>query len=240
MRNLVFRSSRPELFLRKSVVKICSKFTWKHPCRSGISIKLQSNFIEIALRHGCSAVNLLHISRTPSPKNTSGGLLLKEYSAKIRGFIYSRPKFVKKLEQTDGGHPTGNYLLKANNRNTRKKVRNILQANKNTKQSQWRRSGVFIVNFEYMSQLFLVLLTSMDISLVSLLSTLNSYLRTATKKHSELCQTSEMELFTKIANGLSIIAISSILDVWQSYEHVLVLLWILLWSPAKAWFCLHM
>ena len=183
---------------------------------------------------------MLHISRTPSPKNTSGGLLLKEYSAKIRGFIYSRPKFVKKLEQTDGGHPTGNYLLKANNRNTRKKVRNILQANKNTKQSQWRRSGVFIVNFEYMSQLFLVLLTSMDISLVSLLSTLNSYLRTATKKHSELCQTSEMELFTKIANGLSIIAISSILDVWQSYEHVLVLLWILLWSPAKAWFCLHM
>ena len=82
----------------------------------------------------------------------------------------------------------------------------------------------FFVNFEYMSQLFLVLLTSMDISLVSLLSTLNSYLRTATKKHSELCQTSEMELFTKIANGLSIIAISSILDVWQSYEHVLVLL----------------
>ena len=34
------------------------------------------NFIEIALRHGCSPVNLLHIFRTSFPKNTSGGLLL--------------------------------------------------------------------------------------------------------------------------------------------------------------------
>ena len=33
-------------------------------------------FIEITLRHGCSNVNLLHISRTPFCKNTSGGLLL--------------------------------------------------------------------------------------------------------------------------------------------------------------------
>ena len=32
---------------------------------------LQSNFIEIILRHGCSPVNLLHIFRTP------GGMLLK-------------------------------------------------------------------------------------------------------------------------------------------------------------------
>ena len=32
--------------------------------------------IEIALRHGCSRVNLLQILRTPFPKNTSQGLLL--------------------------------------------------------------------------------------------------------------------------------------------------------------------
>ena len=38
---------------------------------------MQSNFIEITLRHGCSPVNLLHIFRTPFPKNTSGGLLLR-------------------------------------------------------------------------------------------------------------------------------------------------------------------
>ena len=38
---------------------------------------MQSNFIEIILRHGCSPVNFLYyIFRTLFPKNTSGGLLL--------------------------------------------------------------------------------------------------------------------------------------------------------------------
>ena len=36
-----------------------------------------ANFIEIALRHGCSPVNLLHIFRTPFPRNTSGWMLLQ-------------------------------------------------------------------------------------------------------------------------------------------------------------------
>ena len=35
-----FKRSRPELFLGKGVVKICSKFTGEHPCQSAISIKL--------------------------------------------------------------------------------------------------------------------------------------------------------------------------------------------------------
>ena len=39
--------------------------------------KLQNNFIEITLRHGCSPVNLQHIFRTTFPKNTAGRLLLK-------------------------------------------------------------------------------------------------------------------------------------------------------------------
>ena len=47
---LIFRSSHPEVFLRKVVLKIWSTFTGEHPCRSPISIKLQSNFIEITLR----------------------------------------------------------------------------------------------------------------------------------------------------------------------------------------------
>ena len=59
-----FRSSAPYLFLRKGVLKICHKFTGEHRCLSAISIKLQSNFIEITLRHECSPVNLLHIFRT--------------------------------------------------------------------------------------------------------------------------------------------------------------------------------
>ena len=40
---------------------------------------LQSNFIEIAHRHGCSPVNLLYIFRTPFTKNASGRLLLYIY-----------------------------------------------------------------------------------------------------------------------------------------------------------------
>ena len=52
------------MFLRKGVLKICSKFTREHSWRSVISIKMLCKFIEITLRHGCSLVNLLHIFRT--------------------------------------------------------------------------------------------------------------------------------------------------------------------------------
>ena len=38
--------------------------------------EVANNFIETALWHGCSPVNLLHNFRTPFPKNTSAGLLL--------------------------------------------------------------------------------------------------------------------------------------------------------------------
>ena len=69
-----FRSSHSEALLRKGVLKIFSKFTGEHPCQS--SIKFASNFIEIALWHGCSPVNLVHIFRTPFLKNTSERLLL--------------------------------------------------------------------------------------------------------------------------------------------------------------------
>ena len=73
-------SSQPKVFPGKRVLKICSKFTGEHPCRSAISIKLQSNFIKIALRYGCS-VNLLNVFRTPFLKNTSGRLLLNNGDA---------------------------------------------------------------------------------------------------------------------------------------------------------------
>ena len=66
-----------EVFLRKGVLKICRKFTGEHQCRCVNSVKSLSNFIEIALQHECSPVNLLHIFRTPFPKNTYGWLLLK-------------------------------------------------------------------------------------------------------------------------------------------------------------------
>ena len=59
--------------------KICRKFTGEHPCRSVISMNLLCNFIEIALWHGCSPVNLLHILITLFPSNTSRRMLLDIY-----------------------------------------------------------------------------------------------------------------------------------------------------------------
>ena len=59
LKGSVCRQSRPEIFLKKDFLKICSKFTGEHPCQSAIS-----------------PVKLLHIFRTPFLKNTSGRLLL--------------------------------------------------------------------------------------------------------------------------------------------------------------------
>ena len=53
-----------------------------------ISTKIQNNFIEITLQHGCSPVNLLHIFRTPFPKNTSGGMLLKQENLRRLRSLY--------------------------------------------------------------------------------------------------------------------------------------------------------
>ena len=72
---IIFRSSHQEVFLRKGVLKICSKFRGEHSCRSASWIKLQSNFIELIPRHGCSPVNVLHIFKTPFLRNTFGWLL---------------------------------------------------------------------------------------------------------------------------------------------------------------------
>ena len=88
----MFRSSHPEVLLVKGILKICSKFTGEHLCRRAISIKLLCNFIEIALRHGCSTVNLLHIFRTRSLKNTSGWLLLNVTE------VYLEPYQASKME----------------------------------------------------------------------------------------------------------------------------------------------
>ena len=67
-RSLHFRNNPPEVLLWKGFLKICSKFTGEHRCRSLISMKFLCNFIEIALRHGCSLISLLHIFRATSSK----------------------------------------------------------------------------------------------------------------------------------------------------------------------------
>ena len=42
----MFRSSHPDVFLGKCVLKIYSKFIGEHPCRSATSIKLLCNLIK--------------------------------------------------------------------------------------------------------------------------------------------------------------------------------------------------
>ena len=63
-----------------------------------ILINLTCKLIEIALRHGCSPVNLLYIARTPLYKNTFGGLLL------VNGVIILHLKSIgtEKHMQTSG------------------------------------------------------------------------------------------------------------------------------------------
>ena len=82
------------MFLGKGVLKIWSKFTGEHPYRSAIPIKLHSNFIETALWHGCSPLNLLHIFRTPFPKNTSVRLLLKDIDKNVASFLSLGPNLI--------------------------------------------------------------------------------------------------------------------------------------------------
>ena len=57
----ILGSSRPEVFLRKSVLKICRKFTGDYLCRSVISIQLLYNFIE-------NESIIIHQRLTPSSK----------------------------------------------------------------------------------------------------------------------------------------------------------------------------
>ena len=47
----------------------------------------QNKFIEIALRHGCSTVNLLNIFRTLFSKKTPGGLLL-DWNQNLGTFVW--------------------------------------------------------------------------------------------------------------------------------------------------------
>ena len=79
---IIFIYSSIELTIEcaEAVLQRCSykKLFWKYAVnlQENTHAEAQCNFIEIALWHGCSPVNLLHIFRTPFLKNSSGGLLL--------------------------------------------------------------------------------------------------------------------------------------------------------------------
>ena len=82
--------------LRKDALEIYCKFTGEHPCGSVISIELLCNFTEIALRHGCCFLNLLHIFRTPFDRSTYGGMLLY-FQPSYNCFSFKAPSENKQL-----------------------------------------------------------------------------------------------------------------------------------------------
>ena len=137
------------MFCKKDVLKICSKFTGEHPHQSLISIKLQSNIIEITIRHGCSPVNLPHLLRTPFSKNSSGWLLVASVLSKI---IFQEAVIRANYLLA------GNYIFKVNNRNTRRCEIYSKLIIKTPERRHYRRSGVFIVDFEHISHLVVFLL----------------------------------------------------------------------------------
>ena len=135
------RSSHPRIFLGKGVLKICRRA----PMLKCNFNKVASYFIEIALRHGCFSLNLFHILWTAAsdcpPSQMSGGGAL---NTPLEFLIYAKA-FLAKI-----------YLYKVNNRNTIKRCKNCSNLRiKTTKRHQWRRFGVFIVNFKHISHLFL-------------------------------------------------------------------------------------
>ena len=65
----------------------------------------------------------------------------------------------KQMNYFNSSFPAGNYMFKVNTINTRARyeIRSKLTI-KTPERRHWRRSGVFIVNFELISHLFLMLL----------------------------------------------------------------------------------
>ena len=75
------RSSRPEVFCKRSVLRIFANFTGKHQCQTLFLIKVPDLRLETLLKkrlwHRCFPVNSAKFLRTPFLQNTSGRVRLK-------------------------------------------------------------------------------------------------------------------------------------------------------------------
>ena len=93
-------------------------------------------------------------------------------SFKILSYLFVRNCDHFCLNQNLALDPANIYLFKVNNKNTRKRCEICSKLTiKTPERRQWRRSGVFIVNFEHISHLVLVflLLTSNKLMLAGIL-----------------------------------------------------------------------
>ena len=74
---LNFRSSRPEVFCKKDVLRNFAKFTGKHLCQSLFFNKVAglrpATLLKKRLWQRCFPMNFLRFLRTPLLQNTSGG-----------------------------------------------------------------------------------------------------------------------------------------------------------------------
>ena len=71
---LTFRSSRPEMFCKKGVLRNFTKFTGKHLCQSLFFKSLRpATLLKKRLWHRCFPVNFVKFLRIPFWKNSSGG-----------------------------------------------------------------------------------------------------------------------------------------------------------------------
>ena len=96
---IIFRSNRSEYNIQNM-----QQIYRRTPMPKSISIKLQSSFIKITHRYGCSPVNLLHFFGTPFTKNASGRLLLA--TVFVQGYLWTKlklsqvPQSINKLKGT--------------------------------------------------------------------------------------------------------------------------------------------
>ena len=120
------RSSPPEVFFGKGVLKICNKFTREQPCR-----QLYWNRTST----WCSPVNLMHIFRTPYPKNTSEGLL-RSSASKAPPTLHSCHVSVQKRSKFK---PTDIFIWRL----------------KGTLMQIWKSANIFVFIWKYLEDLTL-------------------------------------------------------------------------------------
>ena len=123
--------------------------SWKHPSKCSISSTYQNFELLYISKYIQSKAERKYYWQILNPFAT--GLFLQP-PKNIR-----KPYFVFRGMERD--YPTNNYLLKVNNRNTRKRCEICWKLTIKTPQRhQRRRSDVFIINFEHILYLFLVFL----------------------------------------------------------------------------------
>ena len=142
-----------------------------------ISIKLLYNFSKIILWHGCSPINLLQIFRTSFPENPTAGLLLKQD-------CYVVIQWNSKQEDCYADI-TSHWKFKIFQKGIRKYV--ILTVKICLLLAHKTHHVVTEISFLYSALLK-----------VARESKVWKNLENMTDAHSEPCQTSEMEYFTKI------------------------------------------